>query len=108
MNLKEKHMQYYENIYKQLKSANSFNSLQKCPLNFFFLPFFLKQSNFILFFYAIAAFVLIRQFIQKIYDSISKNISSWFVNLVFEICLDSKFPVREEILKIISTIMPVE
>ena len=41
---------------------------------------------------------LIRQFVPKIFYSISKK-SNGFVDLLFEICLDSKFPFCGEILK---------
>ena len=53
------------------------------------------QSN-LKFFYFLEIFDLIRKFIPKIYYSVSKK-SNWWVDLVFEIYLDSKFPVWEEI-----------
>ena len=46
----------------------------------------------------ITIFDLIRQFIPKTYYSISK-VSYSLVDIVFEICLDSKFPVWKEMLK---------
>ena len=55
----------------QIPFSNSFDSSQKCPLKFFFLPFFLKSFHF---FDTIGIFDLIKQFILKIYYSISKNI----------------------------------
>ena len=47
------------------------------------------------FFYKIALYGLIRQFIQKYINVLAKN----QIDIVFKICLDSKFPIRVEILK---------
>ena len=44
-------------------------------------------------FYTISVFNLIRQFDQKIITLLEKKFN-WLVDLVFEICLDSKFPVQ--------------
>ena len=55
-------------------------------------------------FYAIAVFDLIRRYVPKVYYTINYK-SNWSVNLIFEICLDSKFPVRGQILKKMLTII---
>ena len=55
----------------QILKSNLSGSSQTCPHKVFFLPLFLKSSNFNLkFFYTIAVFDLIRQFVPKIYYSI--------------------------------------
>ena len=69
-------------------------------LVFFKSFFFLKLSNLIWkpFFYIIAVFDLIRQFVPKIYYLICKN-SNKLVDLISEICFDSKHQFWGEILK---------
>ena len=76
----------------QILLSNSSDSSKKYSLKFFFLSFFSKIIQFNLkVFHTIAALDLIWQFVPKVYYSIS--------NLVFEICLDSKFSVQGKILK---------
>ena len=91
-------------LYINIVLSDSSNCSQKFPLKFFFLPFFLKSSNLIFFFYTIAVFDLIRKFVSKIFYFLAKK-SNWLVNKVFEICFDSKIPVWGEILKKMSTII---
>ena len=60
------------------------------------ITIFLKQSNF-LFFYAIVVLNLIKQFLPKTYMIIplAKKFNC-SVDLIFEICFDSKLSVREK------------
>ena len=66
----------------------------------FSYQFFLKSSHSMFIFDTIAVFDPIRQFVPKIYFSISKKFQLVSrLDLVFEICLDSKFPARGDTLK---------
>ena len=84
--------------------SNSSDNSQNYTLRFFFLSFFSEIIQFNRkIFSSIAVFDMIWQFVPKIYHSISKK-SNWLVDLVFEICLDSKFLVWQELLKKVASI----
>ena len=77
------------------------------PSRIFFLSFFLKAFNLILniqHYYCIQSdeAIFFRKYKTPFSKKQNKNkqeTSSWLVDIVFEICLDNKFHVREEIFK---------
>ena len=78
--------------------CNSSNSSPNSLLNSFYIIFPETIQFDLKFFYPITILDLLDIFGSKIYYSICKK-SSWLIDLVFEICLDCKFPFQREILK---------
>ena len=67
-------------------------NISKCPLKLFFKSLFLNSTSSI---YAIAAFVLIRQFVPKIYSSLIKK-PNCLVDLFFKPFLRVNFKFKEK------------